>query len=471
MLRVVSHPLGPLPTVAPRTRCMARRPRRGTGPERRARRRAPAGCTSRVRWSSPPGSSPDSSPGRSTPCTRRLRPRHWHACSSDAGGDRSCRCSGSPATITTSPKRARPPGWTRPERWWIGACLLVPPSAPQLPMSAEQLLPAEHRRRDCSCSSRVSPAGPPRDATLDWLRRHYVAGATMHGAYRRRDRRTARAVRRPLFRSDSPGRQAGAGAAARRRTAARRGTRRGPRGTSRCRHRHRRRRRRHAGVRDHGAGRDRLLIDGDGLSHPAFGRALHRAKSTRCCSASRSASPPTCCSARWSRARCCRPSRTSPAREKCATSSARPRRCIRCWTCRDRSRCRAGRGPWWSAGRSGCSAGSDLDRRTRCSTTTAARARLARTRDFPGDARQAIDALRRQISQQRQRDRRGGEAHRSGARTRGDGADAAARPDCRRYRERDPVAAPRNDATISPTRSSRGSSRDCGRTASRRNAC
>lgn len=54
------------------------------------------------------------------------------------------------------------------------------PSAPQLPMSQEPL--PDGIAAGLALLEESLPAGPARDATLDWLRRHYRAGATLHAA-------------------------------------------------------------------------------------------------------------------------------------------------------------------------------------------------------------------------------------------------------------------------------------------------
>lgn len=54
-------------------------------------------------------------------------------------------------------------------------------SAPQVPMSEERL-PASVAD-GLALLEAALPAGAPRDETLAWLRKHYVAGATLHGAY------------------------------------------------------------------------------------------------------------------------------------------------------------------------------------------------------------------------------------------------------------------------------------------------
>ena len=56
-----------------------------------------------------------------------------------------------------------------------------PASAPQLPMSAEPL-PREVVD-GLTLLERTLPAGEPRDATLAWLRKHYRPGATLHAAF------------------------------------------------------------------------------------------------------------------------------------------------------------------------------------------------------------------------------------------------------------------------------------------------
>ncbi len=56
-----------------------------------------------------------------------------------------------------------------------------PATAPQLPMS-EEILPAEAIAGLDRLAADLPP-GPPRDETLAWLRRYYVPGATIHRAY------------------------------------------------------------------------------------------------------------------------------------------------------------------------------------------------------------------------------------------------------------------------------------------------
>ena len=55
------------------------------------------------------------------------------------------------------------------------------PNAPQLPMS-EELLPVE-AIAGLNVLEAALPPGPPREETLAWLRRHYLPGATIHRAY------------------------------------------------------------------------------------------------------------------------------------------------------------------------------------------------------------------------------------------------------------------------------------------------
>jgi bacillithiol biosynthesis cysteine-adding enzyme BshC len=71
--------------------------------------------------------------------------------------------------------------------WLNGAGELVdlrlparPPSVPQRPMSQEPL--PDGIASGLALLEESLPAGPARDATLDWLRRHYRAGATLHEA-------------------------------------------------------------------------------------------------------------------------------------------------------------------------------------------------------------------------------------------------------------------------------------------------
>jgi bacillithiol biosynthesis cysteine-adding enzyme BshC len=180
MLRVVSHPLGPLPPVAPRTAAWradldaALIPRAGlddalrrlhqpgalvvttgqqpglfTGPLYTVHKALSAAALARVlerRWQRP------------------VVPVFWIA-----GDDHDFAEASTAAWMDAG---GRIVDWSLPAR---------PASAPQLPMSAERLPASIADGLDLLEQS--LPAGQPRDATLDWLRRHYVAGATLHGAF------------------------------------------------------------------------------------------------------------------------------------------------------------------------------------------------------------------------------------------------------------------------------------------------
>ena len=141
-----------------------------------------AACGSRVRSRSRPASSRASSPGRSTPSTRRSPPRRWRACSSGAGSGRWCRSSGSLATTTTSPRRARHPGRPRTAVWSACRSHHAPADAPLTPMYREPLGARARRRRWTRLAADL-PAGEFRDSTLEWLRRHYRPEATVAGAF------------------------------------------------------------------------------------------------------------------------------------------------------------------------------------------------------------------------------------------------------------------------------------------------
>lgn len=180
MLRVVSHPLGPLPKVAPRTAAWradldaalipgagtddairrlhhpdalvvttGQQPGLFTGPLYTVHKALSAAALARVlerRWRRP------------------VVPLFWVA-----GDDHDFA---EASTVTWMDAGGTLVDWSLPAR---------PASAPQLPMSAEQLPGSVGE--GLSLLEASLPAGHPRDATLDWLRRHYVAGATLHGAF------------------------------------------------------------------------------------------------------------------------------------------------------------------------------------------------------------------------------------------------------------------------------------------------
>ena len=180
MLRVVSHPLGPLPPIAPRQDTWraeldgalvatpgaepafqrlhrpgalvvttGQQPGLFTGPLYAVHKALAAAALARVlerRWQRP------------------VVPLFWLA------GDDHDYTEASTAAWTDA--NGALVDWTLPPR---------AASAPQLPMSAE-LLPAEAIAALEQLEAALPP-GLPRDETLAWLRRHYVAGATMHSAY------------------------------------------------------------------------------------------------------------------------------------------------------------------------------------------------------------------------------------------------------------------------------------------------
>jgi bacillithiol biosynthesis cysteine-adding enzyme BshC len=180
MLRVVSHPLGPLPRVAPRTAAWraeldaalipsaglddalrrlhqpdalvvttGQQPGLFTGPLYTVHKALSAAALARVferRWQRP------------------VVPIFWIA-----GDDHDFA---EASTATWLDAGGKLVDWSLPTR---------PASAPQLPMSAERL-PASIAD-GLALLEQSLPAGQSRDATLDWLRRHYAAGATVHGAF------------------------------------------------------------------------------------------------------------------------------------------------------------------------------------------------------------------------------------------------------------------------------------------------
>lgn len=180
MLRVVSHPLGPLPAVAPRPAVWNRdldaalvavpgsdaaierlhgpgalvvttgqQPGLFTGPLYAVHKALSAAALARVleqRWQRP------------------VVPVFWVA-----GDDHDFTEASTAAWADTSGAVV---DWSLPPR---------PPTAPQLPMSAERL-PVDVLD-GLRLLEQSLPAGQLRDETLAWLRKHYVPGTTMHAAY------------------------------------------------------------------------------------------------------------------------------------------------------------------------------------------------------------------------------------------------------------------------------------------------
>jgi len=180
MLRIVSHPLGPLPSVVPRADAWrsdldpaliatpgaesawqrlhqpgalvvttGQQPGLYTGPLYAVHKALACAALARVlerRWQRP------------------VVPMFWIA-----GDDHDFAEASTAAWMDADGSLAN---WTLPPR---------PASAPQLPMS-EEILPPEAIEGLDHLESAIPP-GPSRDETLAWLRRHYVPGATLHRAY------------------------------------------------------------------------------------------------------------------------------------------------------------------------------------------------------------------------------------------------------------------------------------------------
>ncbi|HEY8062234.1 MAG TPA: bacillithiol biosynthesis cysteine-adding enzyme BshC [Gemmatimonadales bacterium] len=180
MLRVVSHPLGPLPPVAPRSAAWradldaALIPGAGIDD---ARRRLHQPDALVVTTGQQPGlfTGPLYSVHKalSAAALARALERRWRRPVVPvfwiAGDDHDFA---EASTVTWMDAAGKLVDWSLPAR---------PATAPQLPMSEEQL-PAGVAD-GLSLLAASLPAGQPRDATLDWLRRHYVAGATLHRAF------------------------------------------------------------------------------------------------------------------------------------------------------------------------------------------------------------------------------------------------------------------------------------------------
>ncbi len=271
-----------------------------------------------------------------------------------------------------------------------------PASAPQRSMAEEHLPPEV--LAGLQLLEAALPPGPPRDDTVAWLRRHYVPGATFNAAFAGAVAEflapfgigcfdpthiAAKQAQAPFIRTalrraaeldtalaDLP--DAGTGIAA-----------------------------------GEGAtlvflatdvGRDRLLIDGDGFRGRRSGErfTLSEVESLLDREAQR-ASRQTSSFGRSSRVRSFPPWPTSLVPARCAISSTRHRHSIRSLACHNRRRSLAGRARSSCAGPNGCSAGC-VSPLIRCSMMTARSPVPFLEHDFPGDARQAIDALRKQVT-------------------------------------------------------------------------
>ena len=354
-------------------------------------------CTSPARSWSRRDSSRASLPARSTRCTRRSPPQRSRACSSGGGTVRSCRSSGWRATITISPRPAPRHGSTADERLHTGACRRVRPP-----------------RRSCRCRKRRSR----RRSWKDWhcSKRHClrgrrdddagVAAASLPvGCDRARcvcrerwpncSRRTGVLCFDPT--SDAV-KQAQVPFFAPRSRARANSTRLSPRSPTPA----------PASPPVTGAtlvfvataaGRDRLMIDGDELTSRADqANDSPRARFFACYDdgaravlRQRAAAPDGRERAAPHGRLCRRPRRVPLSRR------IRRAHCIHSSTCRYRYPFLAGRARPWCAGPNDCSVDFGSPQKL-SSTTTVQVARALLERDFPGDARQAIDALRKQIA-------------------------------------------------------------------------
>ncbi|MGH7594506.1 MAG: bacillithiol biosynthesis cysteine-adding enzyme BshC [Gemmatimonadales bacterium] len=180
MLRIVSHPLGPLPPVAPRAAAWR--------PELDAAIIATRSSSNVLQRLHQPGAlvvTTGQQPGLFTgplytvhkalaaAALARVLEARWHRPVVPvfwlAGDDHDFGEASTAAWIDASGTVID---------WNLPAHL---PSAPQLPMSAEHL-PAEVID-GLALLERSLPAGEPREATLGWLRRHYQPGVTLHTAF------------------------------------------------------------------------------------------------------------------------------------------------------------------------------------------------------------------------------------------------------------------------------------------------
>ena len=143
------------------------------------------GSGSPARWPSPPDSSRGSSPGRSTPSTRRSAPRRWRGVLERRwsrpvvpifwlAGDDHDFAEASYGVLDRGRRRRSPPPSLPPR----------PPDAPLTPMYRQPL--GEGVVPALEALAAGLPTSEFRDATLAWLERHYRPEATVGGELRRR---------------------------------------------------------------------------------------------------------------------------------------------------------------------------------------------------------------------------------------------------------------------------------------------
>ena len=279
----------------------------------------------------------------------------------DAGIVRWSRSSGSPATTTTSPRRARH-RWTAAD----GSLVTRVAAAAAAGCAAHADVPRAARRRAStprwSGSRRDLPASEFRDARSTGCARHYRPEATVAGSFRWCAGRAAGAAGIAVLRQHASGGQAGGRAAHLVRALEqaaeldadldRRSEELGRGRAHVWRRRGRRRRARHARGT---LGRDRLVASEGGFVTRRSARAVrpgelraHRGRR------SRPGSRRTCCCGRWSRARCSRPWPTSAGPGELRYLALTPPVYDRLGRRAPACRFPAGRGSSWSRGWTAC---------------------------------------------------------------------------------------------------------------------
>ena len=260
-------------------------------------------------------------------------PRRWPRMLEARWSGRSCRSSGSPATTTTSPRRARA-SWIAADGAVATAALPPrPPDAPLTPMYREPLgegvVPALDAargrppavrvpRRDPGLAGAALPAGGHGRRQLCAAPWPSCSARSASSCFDSTHPAAKRAAAPHLVRALGAGRASSTTDLDRWAEAQRRD------GADLGRHGRRRRDARDArgvaGARPAGAGRRRLR-DPRGAASGSTWPTLERIAAER----ARRGSRPTCCSGRWSRARSCRPWPTSAARASSATWRSRRR--------------------------------------------------------------------------------------------------------------------------------------------------
>ncbi|MGH7523180.1 MAG: bacillithiol biosynthesis cysteine-adding enzyme BshC [Gemmatimonadales bacterium] len=178
MLRIASHPLGPIPSIPPRAAVWRAdldaaliAPSSGD-PGRRLREPGALAVTTGQQPGLFTGPIYTVHKALAAAALARVLERRWHRPVVPvfwvAGDDHDYAEASGTTWLNGAGELV---DWRLPER---------PASAPQRAMSQEPV--AVEIGAGLDLLEKSLPAGPARDVTLDWLRRHYRAGATLHGA-------------------------------------------------------------------------------------------------------------------------------------------------------------------------------------------------------------------------------------------------------------------------------------------------